>query len=405
MDRRKALETLAAIAGSATSAGIIGIGCGISGNNEKSVAREYKSGEAIEGLPVPVDVDGWSVYIDGGSMREYARKNPENSLEFFLIGRQSGDFPSIRSRYGALASYANRVERNGKNHWKMSAIPFSDYSSDVFLVFKQKKGEEAVSSAAFPLNLEVFAYREKHDRQRICSEVPLEERLLKEIHEEHKAFDNFTVPYITYIYKSEKELGMTDDFFEEKRGGVCMNNEARIYLPSIIFTNPKSANEGIIKMYHELAHVIMHRVINDDSDQRLNIATFNAYAALVEAAGYEIPMPTFNLLGPSEEVETNPCFSIFDESNYLKGKVDRRFIQGYGHPYSSHNEMFASAIAVFRFFPDEFTSLYQNLNAPAKKAVRNAARTVLSIVETINPNEDKLRLLLPEYELLKSELK
>ena len=394
---------IAALSGAGIS---IAPGCADSQNSVKS--RDYKSGEMIEVLPVPVEIDGWGVYINKESLREYSGKNAESSLEFSLIGRAMSDFPSIRTGFGVFStSYTNSVEREGKNYWKMEGMPFSYEFTDVFLIFAQREKGELTSSVAFPLNFEVFTYKEKEDDlPKIYSEIPLEEMLLKELHEQHKVFDKFTAPYGVFILKSEKLAGMNDEDLEERmRGGYCNYDDSRIYLPSIIFTNPRFPNEGRMKMYHELAHVIMNSVINDDRDQRVNIALFSAYAELVKAAGYDIPMPTFSMFGPPDEIENNPCFSIFDESSYLKGVAEQRFIQGYGHPYNSHNETFASALAVFRFFPDEFARRYEKLGGNVKKAVRNAANAVLNVVEAMNPDENALQTLLPEYRTLKTALK
>ena len=88
----------------------------------------------------------------------------------------------------------------------------------------------------------------------------------------------------------------------------------------------------------------------------------------------------------------------------MEGVVERRFIQGYGHPYGNYDEMFASALTVFRFFPDEFINRYEKLGGDIKKAVRNAANSVLNVVETVNTDEAALQTLLPEYRTLKTAL-
>jgi len=213
---------------------------------------------------------------------------------------------------------------------------------------------------------------------------------LKNLHQLHAVFDKFIFPPVVYIFE------VTD---VKKRGGINVIEENRIELPSIIFTNPIFTNEGLIVLTHELAHSIVKEIIYN-KDQEANKRLFDAYAGLVKAAGWDIPIPSFS----NPALETSPYFTIFDESHYVKREEPQESynIHFYGHPYSDHTELFSSALTVFRFFPSEFIKGYNQLNEEQKGLVREAVHAIFNVLEFLNPNIDDIKRLIPEYESLRS---
>jgi len=283
-------------------------------------------------------------------------------------------------------------------YWEMIVLP-SDENREIYLHFKETEiinGEEKIiSREIYPIRLDFYTYRpptkeefktmkEEFDWIRIYSEIPLPEDLLQKLHQLHRVFDKFTFPPKVYIFEVEDE---------ESRGGSYGGD--KIELPSNIFTCPIFSNEGITKLFHELSHSVVDAIISNTRDQRANRILFTAYEQLVRKAGWKIPVPTFSLLGAPEEIENNPYFSIFDESSYVK-KVQKN----YGHPYSDHNELFASALTVFRFFPYEFVQRYNQL-ASGQKVVASVVRAIFDALESINPKREDINDLLPQQALLR----
>lgn len=170
-------------------------------------------------------------------------------------------------------------------------------------------------------------------------------------------------------------------------------------MPSIIFTNPKFSNEGIIKLFHELCHsIFLKSILYNQNNPRLNMELYNAYKTLIKESGLANLILISKLTGPLKEIEDNDYFSIFDESSYISG-IDI----SYGHPYSDHNELFASALTVFRYFPDEFIERYRKLSSDKQKVIGEVVKTIFSVLESIN--SDNINNLLPKYNSLKNLIK
>jgi hypothetical protein len=71
-------------------------------------------------------------------------------------------------------------------------------------------------------------------------------------------------------------------------------------------------------------------------------------------------------------------------------------------PTSRENELFSSALTIFRFFPSEFIQRYNQLNEKEKGLVREVVHAVFNVLKFLNPNIDDIKRLIPEYESLKS---
>ncbi len=77
--------------------------------------------------------------------------------------------------------------------------------------------------------------------------------------------------------------------------------------------------------------------------------------------------------------ELNPWFRdqelfyFFDESNYQKGTP-----ANHGHPSDRTGELFASASAILRFYPEEFMKKVERLKGNEKEKVLNVARFVIN---------------------------
>jgi hypothetical protein len=349
--------------------------------------RFYRSGEIILNHITPIEIRGWRLIFNRKQVENYYQKFPNRNFSFTLINPNVSKSPEIGS-FGAF-----EVGGDHRNYWEMVGLP-PGRNKIIYLHFQESEiingKERIIFNKVYPITLTFYTYKprkkEKYEIIRIYSEIPLPEDQLKELHQLHEAFERFGLPSTVYIFEVKEE---------NLRSGVNIYTEDRIELPSNIFTRPIFTNEGVMKLFHELCHGIIKIIIFNQKNQRVNIELFNTYKQLVKEAGWDIPMPAFSFFGPPEEIENNPYFSIFDESSYTKAYQD------YGHPYSDYNELFASALTVFRFFPNEFVQRYNQLTDEQKKQVASVVRVIFNALESINPNHNDINNLLPQQDLLR----
>ena len=367
-------------------------------SQEAQPLKIYKSGEVIENPVTTIKIDGWRILFDRVKMENYRANSISRQPEFRLINPYK-EQPVVTPTGGYGTS---DVDQHGKRVPGLGAfvqIQTHPLANDqlIFLQFSEEEKGQIVRSEIYPIDLENFTYKaQKMERTVVFSEEPLNETRLRNIYELRKLSGkfNFPSPPDILIFKS------TD---KENRGGEYSYIDDSIYLPSILFTEPDFENEGTFSLWHELSHGIYQNAINERRDQRIVSKLFDAYKNLIEAAGYKIPMPSYSLFGVPKQVAENPYFRIFSESSYVPSK--RPVGVEYGHPYSDDTELFASGLTILRFFPNEFTERFKSLDQNQQLVVGNAAACIIDVLEKINPEEEALMELLPQYRQLKTLLK
>jgi hypothetical protein len=359
----------------------------------------YRSGEkiSIRDKEILVPIKNWQLFFEKKPIMNYLQRHPNHYLVFKLVVPGVVESPELQvfgPKVGSQA-FLLGVEDVG-NYWKIVGLPTAE-GGEIYLHFKEIEiaGDKGriISTDIYPIKLNFYTYTPpsgEDERIRIFSETHLPNELLKNLHQLHAVFNRFTIPSVVYIFE------VTDP---KNRGGINVIEENRIELPSIIFTNPIFTNEGLIVLTHELAHSIVKEIIYN-KDQEANKRLFDAYAGLVKAAGWDIPIPSF--FNPA--LETSPYFTIFDESHYVKREEPQESynIHFYGHPYSDHTELFSSALTILRFFPSEFIQRYNQLNEEQRGLVKEVVGAILNALEFLNPNTGDIELLIPEYKSLKS---
>lgn len=148
-------------------------------------------------------------------------------------------------------------------------------------------------------------------------------------------------------------------------------------------TNPAFEDQDKVALYHELAHSLL-----DHNKEPRNI---EEYLRLEDAH--------------SHFKESNFPFDIFDEDSYVK--VDPK----YGHPGDNHMELFASALTIFRFFPEEFIARYKGegefvlLWRSTREGISEVGLAVLDVLQSINPDKpEEMRQILPDYDRIRKVL-
>lgn len=224
----------------------------------------------------------------------------------------------------------------------------------------------------------------------LFSEVPLQAQDVGTIKELSDICARFGSSSDIYVFNNE-----------HGRGGFANYFEGRIGLAAIAFEQPAYQQEGELNLFHEQAHGMFNRVLHNERDHRSLVSLWQAYERLASASGYTIPLPTFSLFGPTEQVEKESCFAHFDESNYVNISARDR---GYGHPYNDYNELFASGLTVLRYFAEEFMQRLSLETSVRKGAIHNAGKQIMDFARAINTDEDALHRLLPNYDDLAKAL-
>jgi hypothetical protein len=121
-----------------------------------------------------------------------------------------------------------------------------------------------------------------------------------------------------------------------------LTRQKNIYLGLGLFSEPKFPRMADIAIFHENSH-LLDFVITERNPQAMDE---------FRKANEKVNILAIRFMYASErevDSENIPIFSLFDESSYVGLHPN-----GFGHPYTNANELFASALTVMHFFPEEF---------------------------------------------------
>lgn len=314
---------------------------------ENPVIETYGEG-AILPLPMEAVVSGWQiiipnfeeVHVPEATDVDIKVSTSGNSASFSSSGLGSG----VYSRHNGSLYLAL-----GAGDWNGGPIPivvnYSNFANDtkytqVFHVQPNYYPEISEDPGV--------AESDEQDYSGILSEVDLPNKTLANIKKYMKMF-GYDDGVLIYKNSNATEEGEYDP------------KSDTVALSSASFTESvKNPQIGYMLLTHELAHRFANDLKDSGTKQKYirNLSTIAEKIA--KKAGVEMPYGT-GLFGPSDEIENNKLFRLFDESWYTKEKREPGS-SGTGHPYSNFDEFFASATTVLRFFPEEFTKQAKQMN-------------------------------------------
>ena len=323
-------------------------------------------------------VDGWKIYIDQESVRDYTGKGIFYSTRFGI----SNAIP-----LGILKEdpFVSAVNINGKNYLRIAVLPL-DQDGEVDIEI-QKTFLRLATTSPDKLTLKLRSYTYPSDIARVLSEIPLPQDTLRKLHEQAELFEIFAGRVPTYVYKDDLIQAFYYRSLAVPRGVTALSSN--------LFDSDVE-NLGLILQFHELAHGLegTNKLLFGNSNKTLE----DAYRRLEDS---NILTPVLKKAELLQEFPGISHFRIFDESEYLyPGSLDIRKLFT-GHPYDNYKELFASALTIFRYFPDRFIRAYEHLTDQGKQVVAVAKDAVLDIVERRSPNRAATLTLLPEYERLR----
>lgn len=225
----------------------------------------------------------------------------------------------------------------------------------------------------------------------ICTEVPLSDKQVEELQELADLFSAYgphpCIPYdIDIVNGQEYTAWVSDNYSKAKLGN------ASVKLGSASFTHNFFPGQGNWVAYHELAHLALLVLEYRDPSLYRKAEQIHAHASLATLDGFL----------------TNRMFNhLFDEPEYVpRPDIDPN--RPVSRPYDNVSELFASAMSVFRFSPDEFARRYLEMKQTAgteAAVAREMGIVVLDLLQGINPDEPKLmRKILPSYDKIRGLL-
>ncbi|MBI4360104.1 MAG: hypothetical protein HY564_03350 [Candidatus Jacksonbacteria bacterium] len=389
---------------------------------EQEKQHVFRERETIPAF-VPIAVRGWRFSIDAEYLKNYFRRFQDRTVTItFRDAIDRGFTPSVVCKNVNLAF-------SDKNTFSIKETRTPDPYGDIpFLAQGRRDGKEVVELLAFPSDenysqikcveqeersaffkeknyfADALSYPVQHgdeneyEEQRLFyAEKPLyneateklPERLYEKINALIAPFRSLTPmtprrPFKpVYIYH---DPDVYNALYHTE--GEC------VAMTDAYFVNPRYVDEGFQALYHECAHAMIARIQSIEELLLPLHEVSSVYKQLSDLGEY------YNTHG----VPRSP-WDIFDESNYVGYKEDTA-----GHPWSDYNELFASALTVFRFFPDAFIERARVLpNAEQKiasRAVHSIGGLFKKIAESNGSNPEKaIAGLIPEYETLIDAIK
>lgn len=216
--------------------------------------------------------------------------------------------------------------------------------------------------------------------------VNFEEQLNKQLIRKIIKIKHLFEPYVSFSIQVNVVL------LKNHRSAFYLSDINRIMIPVKNFLNPEFKRQGVMGLFHELGHGFVFTLLRH-KNLFVKKLIKKAYVDLVERAGFDVFK---SRLDYNKTTESNPYFSIFDESSYIFG-----YPSELGHPYSSVGELFASTLTVIRFFPQEFSKRFKTMSLKEQLAVKDVFDTLIWAILFVNPSEDDLNELLPEHRSIK----
>jgi len=351
--------------------------------------RIYRSGQSIDIVPgVRVDVRGWDVVVPKSAEPPILNGLPEE-VKMQLLAAGSPEVPEVDiSSDGFSGGMSVESEPGNPDSYIMPTIPDSAGDTVSLVVTREIEKFDGKTIKDTPIGTKIFTIKptiyheqlsEKDKKNSaspiVNSEANLGKAQLDKLASTAHLFDSFIDTPI-YVYNSIDQLS---------RGGDYDSTDDRAEMSSLSFTDPLFKDNELAIGFHELSHAMLQRQIDLENDEVPVTKMIEAYRGLARAGGFRLPIEISGLLGPGPELESSPVFAIFDESYYVdQAKIKQMEKKGdsYGHPYSNFNELFASAMTVVHFFPEQFIHRYGSLAPRQQIAVKNVVGALDTIIHS-----------------------
>ena len=350
----------------------------------------FRNGDTIKDPLLEAHIDGWTVTYESNEMQEA-----------YLVGEFTTGF--WRGR--------------GQNSQKLDAQAFPSDKRDFALLVVQDKSA-APAPRAYPIKLEFEGVEGDNQgwNRRVYVEpsLNLDKTVLQEILQMHNQFDNLlfaTVPLSVHIYKET-----------DPTQRLLYPDSQTIRMPSVVLSKPIVKDEGLARIYHELASVLVKYEQPFAPNMAQKMKLNDAWIQLMSAIGFD-PSLYRGLDRPSNEspenyyrqsqqhrqnMQQHPIWKALNVEDYLGNNLDVR--SEHGRPPYHYQDMFASVLTVLRFRVLDF--LERHRSQPDGRNVLNVVgQATLDYVDSLVRNElqsnrqlgvdPKVANVVPHYKILK----
>ncbi|MBI2655314.1 hypothetical protein HYX06_02720 [Candidatus Woesearchaeota archaeon] len=402
----------------ATAAPLVGAQAAEAQAVNSGSTRVYRSGETIDDRVAKISVAGWGITYDWNETLDYLGRT---GRKVDVVFKAEKTVPALGDLFVGETAY-----RDGKRYETFRALPTTINDRAYVHIFESEGDKNdpfdnaknrIVAERVYPVALDFHTSGDPFRRTlgghtpnrnhiAIFSEIPLDQGLLGKVLELHSLFS---------------ELGFAPPIYIENatdQGIFPSSRSDGIRIASAVMTYEK---EGLAKLYAELSRQLPEQLLWKDIDPRANTRLRDIHSNLMQSAqfdnskyqGFVNPanrMTEEQWRDYKEKVAGTPTVKIFDLDSYIKGDINFRVDSRYqsNSMYFRERDLFASAMAVFRYYPEEFLDRFRKMNPTERVMVFNVGNAVLDYLASFAGEgvRDQLKLtgVLPYYHVIKQEL-
>lgn len=382
--------------------------------------RVYRSGDTIDDVVAQFRVDGWNVEYPYESPHEYLSKS-DRRVEIIL----RGNLVTGRDFAG------NQFQKDDKAHVRLQALPTEAEDRAYLHIFEKETRDRdysmgrVLAERVYPIALDFHTFGDFLERSDglgiptareigVLSEMPLDQAVLGKIFEVYRAFGSlgWGSPPI-YVHRFE------DIMHKNPRDAHLWDRAIQVHAEAVAHPRDYNGLEGISRVFMKIAqHVGSEKPFYGLPDPALRAKIRQIHAEFLQSIGFKEEEYTglnSKLEGQAwvdnrAKLADKPQSKALDLDSYL---LDEWHFPDYSVSYSrdiyrSVEALFGSALAVFRFFPEQFLDRFNKMKPDEQREVSQIGKTVLDYLASyarageLRGQLDLVRAV-PAYHVLQTE--
>ncbi|MBI5220305.1 MAG: hypothetical protein HY978_00510 [Candidatus Liptonbacteria bacterium] len=385
-------------------------------------SREYKSGDSIHTPAGTVEIQGWKVAMgdlavtgmsyfamSGGKNYSLRFRSPEDGKIWMVYTsetRKEVDFPAhntqdVQGRYEHQKVFYLLPNLRAP-HIVLEVLEFpserAGLEQEIFAGSKEKLRKirrthrrQASKMHRYKIRLLGVTNTLKGPEKipRVFAEGKIAEAELDKIADIHRLAGAFRPVAPVYVYGEEGDpywqVAEPSSHYDPLYNRVALQHQE--------FAYPDVPGQAVQVACHEIFHSVMRGT-------KLEGVQDQAYKKVQEEFSRIAKRADLN----REKSWDDPVFITFREFSYYRKKASKTVLPA-GHPWDNARELFASAVVVMRYYPDEFVRKLRTLSPEEQSLVRGAGRAVLDLLHAMNSDEKVLRRLLPKLDHVREALR
>ncbi|HEV7424256.1 MAG TPA: hypothetical protein VGO21_03640 [Candidatus Paceibacterota bacterium] len=381
--------------------------------------HEYKSGDYINTPAGAVELQGWRVamgdvavsgmsYFAVSGAKNYTLKfrSPEDGKSWTVFTSGEGEevnFPpyqtlDIRGLYeNQKTFYLLPNLRNPVIVLEVSEFPgdkapieqeiFAEKEDIKKIRRKHKKQASKMHRYRIRLHGSINSPKNNENIPRVFAEGKIPRAELDKVADIHRLAGAFRPVAPVYVYGESDndpywQAVKSDQHFDPSYNRVALSYHE--------FMHPDVPGQAQQIAFHEICHSIMQGA-------KLEGPQDVAYKKMSEGFSNIRQQANPN----REELWNDPAFVIFREFSYYKTKPNAKKVLPAGHPWDNANELFASALTVFRYYSKEFMERLERFDPPTKAIVIQQIQNIFGLLRSMNSDPEVLKRFIPNIDNFK----